>query len=318
MEPDRMSKKNQLLGPLKLVVVLVIMVLAFEVMVLLYPPIYVFYLALTGRSPICSSSQAIQGATRYQSFRKRDSVWKSRQLLKEDPRGFDLWQSTLGDFWVPKKTGDVLPILISQQETGIYGFDEQTSIHPGDIVLDCGAHVGVFTRTALNSGAKMVIAIEPAPENQECLRLNFAKEITRGRVVVYPKGVWDKEDVLTFYVYPQNSAADGFVIDNPQASPVVTNAPLTRIDMLVEELKLPEVNFIKLDVKGAARKALSGARQTLIRHKPKLVISVEEEPEGPAGIASFLQGLGLGYHQRCGMCAVMGGRVVPNELFYYP
>jgi FkbM family methyltransferase len=32
------------------------------------------------------------------------------------------------------------------------------------VVLDCGANVGVHTREALERGAKLVVAIEPAPE----------------------------------------------------------------------------------------------------------------------------------------------------------
>ena len=70
------------------------------------------------------------------------------------------------------------------------------AVRPGDVVLDCGANVGVYTRHALEAGARLVVAIDPAPENIECLRRNFSEEIKAGRVVVYPKGVWDKDEVL--------------------------------------------------------------------------------------------------------------------------
>jgi predicted RNA methylase len=59
----------------------------------------------------------------------------------------------------------------------------------GAVVLDCGAHVGVYTRRALNEGAAKVIAIEPVPQTVECLRRTFRREIAEGRVVVYQKGV---------------------------------------------------------------------------------------------------------------------------------
>jgi hypothetical protein len=42
----------------------------------------------------------------------------------------------------------------------------------------------------------LVVAIEPSPANLECLRRNMSREIASGRVIVYPKGVWDREDVL--------------------------------------------------------------------------------------------------------------------------
>ena len=63
-----------------------------------------------------------------------------------------------------------------------------------------------------------MVAIEPAPENIECLSRNFKDEIARGRVIVYPKGVWDKDDFLTMNIDEHNSAADSFVI-NPEGSP---------------------------------------------------------------------------------------------------
>jgi hypothetical protein len=48
----------------------------------------------------------------------------------------------------------------------------------------------------LDSGAKLVVAIEPAPTNPECLPRNMRREIADGRVIVSAKGVWDKEDTL--------------------------------------------------------------------------------------------------------------------------
>ena len=50
-----------------------------------------------------------------------------------------------------------------------YGID----IIPGDIVLDCGANVGIFTKYALNKGAKHVYSFECDPSNYECLILNI-------------------------------------------------------------------------------------------------------------------------------------------------
>lgn len=77
--------------------------------------------------------------------------------------------------------------------------------------MHAGANVGVFTRKALWAGASKVIAIEAGPENLECLRRTFAAEIADGRVVLYSKGIWDKDDILKFAINPANSAMDTFV-----------------------------------------------------------------------------------------------------------
>ena len=125
----------------------------------------------------------------------------------------------------------------------------------GDVVLDCGAHIGIYTREALDSGAKLVVAIEPAPANLECLRRNMSREIAAGRVIVYAKGVWDKEDTLVLNEDPVNSAADSFVM-KPENNVAVRKIPLTTIDRLVSELSISKVGMIKMDIKGATQRAL--------------------------------------------------------------
>ena len=75
----------------------------------------------------------------------------------------------------------------------IYGTGAR-GVQPGDVVLDCGANIGIFSKTALASGARLVVAVEPAPDTLECLRRNLGREIAERRVIVYPKGVWDHDD----------------------------------------------------------------------------------------------------------------------------
>jgi FkbM family methyltransferase len=122
------------------------------------------------------------------------------------------------------------------------------------------------------AGAAKVIAIEPGPENLECLRRNFAAEIADGRVVLYPKGIWDKDDILKLRVDPNDSARDTFVrkIDNAQSIEV----PLTTVDKMVAELRLPSVDFIKMDIEGAEQKAVTGAKDTLARFHPRMALCI--------------------------------------------
>src|SRR5262249_48747180 len=139
--------------------------------------------------------------------------------------------------------------LLSEQESKVYG-DGPRRVKPGDIVLDCGANVGVFTREALDAGASLVVSIEPSARNVECLRRNFATEVAAGKVIVYPKGVWDKDDEMVMYVY-KNSALDSFVMNGrteESGRPVPQKFKVTTIDEIANELKLPRVDFIKMDI----------------------------------------------------------------------
>lgn len=137
---------------------------------------------------------------------------RRKQTAPGRRQGLFLYDTPNGRYWIPTRSKYVLPFNLAEQARDIYGRDGH-GVKSGEIVLDCGANVGVFTRHALRAGAAKVVAIEPAPENIECLRRNFSGEIAAGRVIVYPKGVWDKDDILELHIDPTNSAADSFVID---------------------------------------------------------------------------------------------------------
>jgi FkbM family methyltransferase len=235
--------------------------------------------------------------------------------VEKDPAGYHLWVTPKGRYWMPAGSDYVLPFNLAEQARQIYGTRE-TAVRQGDIVLDCGANVGVYTRDALAAGAKLVVAIEPAPENLECLRRNFAAEVDAGRVVIYPKGVWDKDDLLTLNVDPNNSAADSFIIQR-EGSRGVQKIPLTTIDKLAAELKLERVDLIKMDIEGAEPNALDGARETLRRYKPRLTISAYHAPDHPRLIPERVRAARADYRMECGPCAEANWGVRPDILYFF-
>ncbi len=170
-------------------------VLLFNVL-LWVPSTRLFCLYALGRSSHCSMQQAMHS---FNTIARRAEIMKEldrgKKLIEKDPAGFNLWETSLGRFWVPARNDETLIFNLAEQATKVYG-EGRDGVQPRDVVLDCGANVGVFTREALADGARLVVAIEPAPENIECLRRNFADEIGKGRVIVVPEGVWNKDDIL--------------------------------------------------------------------------------------------------------------------------
>jgi FkbM family methyltransferase len=238
------------------------------------------------------------------------------RLIQKDPAGYDLWETPRGRWWIPVGSDSFLPSLLAQQQSKIYG-SGSSGVQAGDVVLDCGAHIGVYVREALDSGARLVVAIEPAPANLECLRRNMSREIAAGRVIVSPKGVWDKEDMLVLNEDPKNTAADSFVVQAAENNRALPKIPLTTVDLLVSELSLPKVNMIKMDIKGATQRALSGGRRTLAANKPRLAISTEEEEDNPKEVASFIDKMRLGYQVECGTCSLSSLMVHPDVLLFH-
>lgn len=280
-----------------------------------YPPAQLAALVLIGRSPACPLANAVKSDENLKTqIRYKDEILYASKLVQTDPAGYKLYDTPDGPYWIPVGSEYVLPFNLAEEKRDIYGTGKR-AVQPGDTVLDCGANVGVFVRKSLRRGAAKIIAIEPAPENLECLRRNYRQEIEQGRVVVYPKGVWDKDDTLTFNVDPHNSAADSVVIQRPGSHTI--QVPLTTIDKLVDELRLARVDFIKMDIEGAEPNALRGARNTLQRFRPRMSLSVYHEPDHPVTIPRVIREAVPEYKAECGPCAEAAYFIRPDIMYFY-
>lgn len=275
------------------------------------------------RNPICSFSDAVKGLSFNDcAKKKRQYVIQSCRLLQKDEKGFELWSTPKGPVWAPPGSGDqkflglyMVQSIFLEQECNEYGTEKQ-GVYPGDIVLDCGAHIGLFVKKALEAGAQTVVAIEPAPDNIECLRRNFSKEIQDGRVIVYPKGVWNKDDELSFKV--EKISGGDAVIEGAEEGEDIIKIPVTTIDKIVEDLKLERVDFVKMDIEGAEQNALMGARQTIVTHHPRMAIATEHTDdvlENARKVSSIIQGF-ADYCVECGHCVKNPKGIVPFVVFF--
>jgi FkbM family methyltransferase len=291
-------------------------VLTFLIAVRFHPPLAVWAMAVSQHAyPMCRSTDFYQGArqrVRQNDFQER--IAKERRLVRSDGP-LELWETPHGPYWIPAGNVRVLDVIVAQQMSGLYAIDGQTA-RPGDIVIDCGAHVGVYTREALQRGARKVISIEPAPANLECFRRTFHDELASGRVVLVPKGVWDREDVLPLYEDDKNTAADGFV-EKGSTRRKISEVPLLPLDRIVQDLQLERVDLIKMDIKGATAKALTGAAGTLRKWRPRIALSTEEDEDDPAGLRALVATIEPAYRVRCGPCSLAAGLLHPDVLLFH-
>ena len=278
-----------------------------------WSPVRLFGLKALGRTGGCEVRTALQQSNEHAAGDKlRKYFEKNRRVVDRGPDGIELWEMPQGRIWSPPNDR-ILPFILAEQETKIYGTGER-GVHKGDVVLDCGANVGMFTKTALASGAALVVAIEPAPVTVECLRRNLADEIAQGRVVIYAKGVWDRDAVLKLHLDPDNAGSNSFLFG--QERPYVL-LPLTTIDKIVGELKLTKVDFIKMDIEGSEKWALRGARQTISKYKPQMAISTEHLPDDTVEIPKVVRSINPGYHTEFSDCLDFGTSVQPQVVFFF-
>ncbi len=222
------------------------------------------------------------------------------------------------DFWIPRKgatmDGRELIAYLVAEHRWMEKANPGDQVKSGDIVLDCGAHVGTFTDSALRRGAAKVIAFEIDPVNLECLRRNFAKEIAENRVVVVPKGVWSSETTMDFTISTQNSGMGSLVVKDQGTTTIPV--PLTRIDNALASLHISRVDFIKMDIEGAEREALAGAAGTLRRFKPTLALDAYHRPDDSVVLPRIIQNANSGYSVVCGPCERTDNSYQPHVLYY--
>jgi FkbM family methyltransferase len=129
-----------------------------------------------------------------------------------------------------------------------------TLIRPGDVVLDAGANIGVYTLLLSGAvGAGRVIAVEPDPTNLELLRQNVARNACTN-VTVLPCALGGKTCQVGLTQDPRNRGALS-VTDAGAAGAV--GVPMRRAADVLRELRArPRV--MKVDVEGAEPDVLAG------------------------------------------------------------
>lgn len=153
-------------------------------------------------------------------------------------------------------------------------------IAPDDVCLDLGANVGMMTLAlAALTPQGHVYAFEGSPETtlalQETVKANNLPNVGAYNVVV-----GRSTQSVKFFDMPDVRSSGHYVpADAPrevtslwQDTSKMILSQTKSVDDLVEELHIPKVDFIKIDVEGAELDVLAGAEKTLARWRPMLIM----------------------------------------------
>lgn len=240
----------------------------------------------------------------------------SPRLLKTDASaGLELWQTGLGQLWIPQPGYYVIRHL--DWESTVEKVYDHPLVHVrrDDVVIDCGAHIGGFTRIALQAGARLVVAIEPETANLRAFRRNFEQELKSARVLLIPKGVWETTGKLSLHV---SKTGDSHSVIFAQKGPGDEEIEVTTLDALAGDLKLDKVDFIKMDIEGSEANALRGARQVIQRWKPRMAISSYHVKNDPAALSALVWSTRSDYLvDTKDLIQAPHGSTVPKVLFFH-
>lgn len=306
------ATRNSAVKIIKIMLTAVVVVFA---LVAIWPRGRLVFVWALGRCNTCSFRDTLNSHDLLVNMaRDGEQIGKTSHVLLSG-EGFELVETPRGNYWTAMND-KFLRFTLAEEDLEIYGSNEH-GVKPGDVVLDCGANVGVFTRKALKQGARLVVAIEPAPRTVECLRRNFEREIADGHVIVYPKGVWDHVDTLELALGPEgNTTGNSFVLGRSQKSKVKVD--LTTIDRVVAELHLNRVDFIKMDIEGAEKQALRGGTETIAQFHPRMAIASEHLPDDVQAIPAVVKSIWSAYEVTSSSCKDNFLAVTPEVLLFRP
>jgi len=144
------------------------------------------------------------------------------------------------------------------------------SFKPGEVMLDCGANVGMYTIWAAVTRGVRVYAFEPEAQNFAILNRNIHLNNLQSIVKAYCIGLSDKEGLFDLHMADMRVGGSchsvGEPLDfehKPMKTLFVQGCATNTLDALIKSKALPIPNHIKIDVDGFEPKVIAGAQETL-------------------------------------------------------
>ena len=128
------------------------------------------------------------------------------------------------------------------------------------VILDIGANIGNHSLYFANFlKYHKIVAYEPIPRNYYLLIQNLARY---KNVEISTFALSDREEKVPMFEFPPNMGASGYNKDGPL---MVSGYPL-------DAFHHKDVTFMKIDVENFEEQVLAGAKETINRNKPLILI----------------------------------------------
>lgn len=239
------------------------------------------------RRPVAQAVKTLRGVITHPGNRGRRGRAVVRYL------GWQIWQRVVSRPLAIRFEGLKLVCFPHEQFSSsvLYnGFTEWEEMHfikaylrPGDVFVDVGANVGVYTLLAASLTDVKVYAFEPVARTYERLAANVKRNRLSDRVTASRTAVGAIDGVVTVTntLGPMNRVAG----PGEESESVA----IVRLDGIVTD---PPA-LIKIDVEGYELSVLQGAIDLLKQHHPALVVEANDR----LGLREFLGPLGYQFYE---------------------
>jgi FkbM family methyltransferase len=158
-------------------------------------------------------------------------------------------------------------------EMNVYRYYPQ----PGHVVVDIGAHRGVFATWAALHGA-LVFAFEPCRKTFEDLVANVQMNHLEGRVRPQNLGIWSKACALPLYYWPDDAGGNSLVESTRTSSEQVLCTTLEDVFRTIRWC-----DFLKIDCEGAEFEILQYVSDEVLAKVSALSAEIHSPALDPGG-----------------------------------
>ena len=192
---------------------------------------------------------------------------------------------------------------VMTKEPGTIEWIEEMS--QGDVLLDVGANVGLYSLCAARFRGARVFAFEPESQNFALLNTNIYHNGLQEPVLAYCVALSDETRFDSLYLSrfePGGSCHAFGETLNPDGKPLHAafrqGCFATTVDALVAASAIPVPRYIKIDVDGIEHKVIHGAAKSLADARVRSVlVEVNGKRDEHWGIVDFLLEQGFNYSE---------------------
>jgi FkbM family methyltransferase len=151
---------------------------------------------------------------------------------------------------------------------------------PPEVIVDAGASAGHFAlAAAVRWPRARIVCFEPSARQRVMLDRNARLNGVAARIQVEPLALWNSPGFLRFRTHGAMSSLE-VVSSLPRHLAFEERVPAEPLDAWVARSGLPRLDWIKMDIEGAEIEALAGARATLRRFHPGLLVQAYHLRDG--------------------------------------
>jgi len=144
---------------------------------------------------------------------------------------------------------------------------EHVKIEKGDIVIDCGANIGIVTANAIAEKCQKVYSIEPVLNES----LQKCQKIFQEKMSLHLLALSNYTGFSDIYINP-DASNDNSMYHIQNSLIQKRTVQVTTLDDFCKDEEITEVNFIKFYIDDLECRMLLGARETIIKYAPKIAI----------------------------------------------